>query len=480
MGFIQRFLLSPFSLKYVLNLGAAVLCLLGLIVMVGWFVHQPSLIQLHPQFVPMQFNTALGFTLLGIALGALNSQQRAIATGGAVMIFLLGFLTLTQYIFDVDLLIDELFMKHYILTATSHPGRMAPNTALNFCLSSLAIWLMGRRELNWFCVASTLVLGSLVAALGMVAALGYLSQVETAYGWGKLTQMALHTSIGFMLTGTLIIVMVKRFSLQTFRRSPIFFLPTTFGILSITVTIGFWQALRASELSIQAQYNVPDSNFIAEAILVSGGLFSVVLAIAVWYAEKFRNQVEILEAAKHRITQLNNRLEKLSYLDSLTGIPNRRFFDLSLEKEWGRAYREKSSLALIFIDVDCFKLYNDYYGHQEGDRCLQQVAEVINSMARRTTDLAARYGGEEFVLLLPDTELQAAQEIAQKTLEAVRNLRIAHKTSPVSQIVTFSAGVHACIPEDRLAIATFIKQTDKALYKAKKISRNRIEVAQSS
>ncbi|MGB2926144.1 MAG: diguanylate cyclase [Limnothrix sp.] len=474
MGFIQRVLLPPFSSRRALDFGAATLCLLGLVVMLGWFWRLRSLIQLHSQFVPMQFNTALGFTLLGLTLGALNHQRKAIATSCAAIVFLIGFLTLTQYLFDVDLLIDELLMKHYIVKATSHPGRMAPNTALNFCLSSFSILLMGRSRLKWPYLFAASILGSLVAGLGMVAALGYLSQVETAYGWGKFTHMALHTSIGFILTGMLIIVMVKRLNLRIFRRSPIFFLPTTISILSITVTIGFWQALRASELSIEAKYNVPDSNFIAEALLVGGLLLSVVLAIAVLYAERFKNQVEILKAAKYQITQLNNRLEKLSYLDSLTGIPNRRFFDLNLEKEWGRAYREKRPIALIFIDIDYFKLYNDYYGHPEGDRCLQQVAEMINRTARRTTDLAARYGGEEFVILLPGTTLEAAQDIAQKTLDCVRELRIPHHTSPVSSVVTFSAGVHACIPENQLAITAFIKKTDDALYQAKKISRNRV------
>ena len=442
--------------------------------MTGWYGNIPSLIQIHSKFVPMQFNTALGFGLLGIALLGLSSGRRAIATSFAVIIFLLGFLTLTQYVFDVNLLIDQLFMKHYILTETSHPGRMAPNTALNFCLSSISILLMGRSKLivpRLFCAS---VGGGLVMGLGFVAMLGYLSDMETAYGWGKLTQMALHTSVGFMVTGALLIITVKYLSVLNYGRSPLFFLPVTACILGFTVTIALWQALYVSELRIAKIYGSTDSNFIAEAILIGGGAFSIVMMIALWYAGKFKHQLETIREAKAQILQLNRRLEQLSYSDDLTGIANRRLFDLTIEKEWARAYREKSSMALIFIDIDCFKLYNDHYGHQQGDRCLQRVAEVIDSVARRTTDLTARYGGEEFVLLLPDTELGAAKKIAQKALEAVRDLRIAHQASTVSPIVTFSAGVHACIPEDRLAIATFINKADKALYEAKRANRNRV------
>lgn len=474
MESVWKLLMSPLSLKRMLDVGASMLVCLGVIVMAGWYAHIPRLIQIHPQFVPMQFNTALDFGLLGIALLGLSYGRQAIAIGCGVLIFLLGFLTLIQYIFDINLLIDELFIDHYIMTATSHPGRMAPNTALNFCLSSISILLMGRSKLilpRLFCAS---IGGGLVMGLGCVAMLGYLSHVETAYGWGKLTQMALHTSVGFMVTGALLIIAVKYLSMSNYGRSPLFFLPVTVGILGFTVTIALWQALYVSELRIAEIYGSTDSNFVAEAILIGGGAFSIVMMIAFWYAGKFKYQLETLREAKTQILQLNRRLEQLSYSDALTGIANRRLFDLTIEKEWGRAYREKSPLALIFIDIDCFKLYNDYYGHQQGDRCLQQIAEVIDSVARRTTDLTARYGGEEFVLLLPDTELRAAEKIAQKALEAVRDLRIAHKTSTVSPIVTFSAGVFACIPNDRLAIAAFIRKADQALYEAKKTNRNRV------
>ncbi|NJN73658.1 MAG: GGDEF domain-containing protein [Limnothrix sp. RL_2_0] len=480
MESLWKLLTSPLYLKHMLDVGASVLLCLGFVVIFGWYIKSSSLVQLSPHFVPMQFNTALGFLLLGISLFALNNSRKAIATSCAAVIFLIVFLTLTQYLFKVDLLIDELLMDPYIVTATSHPGRMAPNTALNFCLSSFSILLMGRSKLTLPRLFFASISGGLVMGLGFVAMLGYLSNIETAYGWGRLTRMALHTSIGFVLTGALLIVAVKYLSARHYGRSPLFFLPVTVCILGFTVTIALWQAFWVAELTMKKQYTNADSNLVAESILIGGGVFSLVMASAVWYAEKFKYQLETLREAKTQILQLNQRLEQLSYSDALTGIANRRLFDLTIEKEWGRAYRDKSSLALIFIDIDCFKLYNDCYGHQQGDRCLQQVAEVLNSVARRSSDLTARYGGEEFVLLLPDTKLHTAQMIAQKALEGVRDLRISHKASPVSPIVTFSAGVYACIPEDRSAIAPFISKVDQALYEAKRMSRNRVVILPSA
>ena len=173
--------------------------LLGFAVLFGWHTGNRTLVQLLPQFVPMQYNTALGFVACGAALLglALDRDRLTLVAGGLAV--LVGSLTLFEYIGGIDLGIDELFMRHDITTETSHPGRMAPNTAICFALVGLAAalspaaWSPGARSVL------RVVLTSLAMGLSTVALSGYLAELETAYGWGNLTRMALHTSVGFIL-----------------------------------------------------------------------------------------------------------------------------------------------------------------------------------------------------------------------------------------------------------------------------------------
>ena len=186
-----------------------------------------------------------------------------------------------------------------------------------------------------------------------------------------------------------------------------------------------------------------------------------------WFAIRLHEQVQSLKLAQAEILMLNQQLEKMAYFDGLTEIPNRRSFDVTIEKELGRAHRYKHPLAVILFDIDYFKAYNDYYGHQVGDHCLQKVAQTINAMAQRTTDIAARFGGEEFVLLLPDTDLPNAERIGKMTLQAIANLQIPHEKSLVSNFVTVSAGISACNPSAETSIKDLIRCADQALYEAK-------------
>jgi hemerythrin len=166
-------------------------------------------------------------------------------------------------------------------------------------------------------------------------------------------------------------------------------------------------------------------------------------------------------------------LEQLARLDSLLGIANRRQFDERLEMEWKRAYRGRTPLALLMIDVDHFKRYNDTYGHQAGDECLKAVATAIGG-GKRAVDLFARYGGEEFVLLLPNTPLSGAGKIANDALKAVEFAAIAHGDSPVASHVTVSIGVACRTPDKSTRSEVLIAAADRALYSAKDTGRNRI------
>jgi len=167
-------------------------------------------------------------------------------------------------------------------------------------------------------------------------------------------------------------------------------------------------------------------------------------------------------------------LQSLATKDGLTGIANRRCFDEALAIEWNRAQRDQTSLALLLIDVDHFKLYNDTYGHQKGDDCLKSVARAMEQKIFRPADLVARYGGEEFVILMPNTELAGACMVAERIVQYVHGLAIPHETSDIDGLVSISAGVAAHVPTTNFYADQLLASADSALYAAKHAGRNRI------
>lgn len=172
---------------------------------------------------------------------------------------------------------------------------------------------------------------------------------------------------------------------------------------------------------------------------------------------------------------LNQNLRQIALTDSLTKLANRRHLDQYLEIEWRRMAREKRPLALILCDVDVFKLYNDTYGHVAGDKCLQEVAMVIAENVKRPGDLAARYGGEEFAIVLPNTNMHGAVQLAEIIRQKLAIRSITHRSSPLDiQIVSLSIGVASVIPHQGLSINWLIMEADQALYKAKETGRDRI------
>jgi len=191
--------------------------------------------------------------------------------------------------------------------------------------------------------------------------------------------------------------------------------------------------------------------------------------------QKYNKNLE--KEVKKRTTQLekaNKQLSHLVNLDGLTQIPNRRCFDQHLNLEWQRHQRQKQNLSLLLIDIDYFKPYNDFYGHQRGDNCLTQVAQTIASTIKRPTDLAARYGGEEFVIVLPHTPPQGALAIAKSVQKAIFDLKIAHYKSPISKYITLSIGVATITPSAQHSPEDLIELADERLYRAKEKGRNKI------
>ena len=168
------------------------------------------------------------------------------------------------------------------------------------------------------------------------------------------------------------------------------------------------------------------------------------------------------------VKQLLAQLEDQLRTDGLTAVGNRRHFDSTFEQEWKRSLRSGETLSLLLIDVDHFKLYNDRYGHIEGDRCLQKVALAIRSQARRSSDVVCRIGGEEFAVLLPTTAVAEAAKLAQGIIQAIDDLAIEHAASPVAGWVTTSIGVASCVPSASLQPVSLKDRADKALYIRKK------------
>jgi diguanylate cyclase (GGDEF)-like protein len=172
------------------------------------------------------------------------------------------------------------------------------------------------------------------------------------------------------------------------------------------------------------------------------------------------------------LQRANQELLRLANLDGLTEIANRRRFDQYLDCEWRRLTRQEEHLSLILCDIDYFKSYNDYYGHQAGDTCLKQVAKTIEATLCRPSDLVARYGGEEFVVILPNTGPEGAIKVAENICLQIRLLGIVHERSKVSSQITLSLGISSLIPNLQIQADRLITTADKALYQAKEKGRN--------
>jgi diguanylate cyclase (GGDEF)-like protein len=173
------------------------------------------------------------------------------------------------------------------------------------------------------------------------------------------------------------------------------------------------------------------------------------------------------------LKQARDLLESLASLDPLTGIANRRRFDVTLDAEWRRCARNGSMFSLAIIDVDHFKEFNDTYGHARGDDCLRELAQALRSVARRPGDLAARYGGEEFALILPESDATAAQTIIRRLFDDIGVLALPHASSSCANVVTISAGAVTLIPTDSLTPSLAVESADRLLYESKDGGRNR-------
>lgn len=187
-----------------------------------------------------------------------------------------------------------------------------------------------------------------------------------------------------------------------------------------------------------------------------------------------RQARERAEAVSRELEAANRELARLTVTDALTGIPNRRRFHEVLEEEWRRAQRSRQPIAVMMIDVDSFKSYNDEYGHQQGDALLTKVAAVLQSGLLRAGEFFGRFGGDEFVVILPNADEETARDQATRLCDRVRDLKLPHAQSPVAQYATVSIGCAATVPEAGATPEELIAAADRAMYEAKRAGRNRV------
>lgn len=227
---------------------------------------------------------------------------------------------------------------------------------------------------------------------------------------------------------------------------------------------------RASENDLQRAIEVGGDDYLVKPVS------EVVLKAKVNAMQRIAQMRSALLVLTRKLDDANRELTRLSSVDGLTGIANRRRFDESLLREWRRASRTGLPLSLLVADVDYFKPFNDNYGHQVGDECLKAVARTLELKLRRPTDVVARYGGEEFAAILPETALDGAIAVADAMRGGIEALAITHRFSGAAPVVTISIGVASMMPVrgDENGFVALIKSADDALFRAKKLGRNQV------
>ena len=229
---------------------------------------------------------------------------------------------------------------------------------------------------------------------------------------------------------------------------------------------------RTSDADLEKAISVGGDDYLIKPVS------ETVLAAKVRAMQRIAQMRFSLLVLTRKLDDANQELTRLSSLDGLTGISNRRQFDETLLREWRRLGRQGRPLSMLLCDVDYFKQFNDAYGHQVGDECLKAVARTLKDTLRRPADLVARYGGEEFAVILPDTEITGALQVAEAMRSAVEGLNITHRYSKGASVVTISIGVASTTPSRTGSDSSaLLKRADDALYQAKQAGCNRIAAA---
>ncbi len=311
--------------------------LLGLVVISGWYSHQPVLIQILPQFVAMQFNTALGFVCSGLALIYIFQKNPYLAALSSILALLIGALTGFQYLSGIDLYIDQLFMDHYITTKTSHPGRMAPNTALCFVISGIgmliSVTVKDFQRRNW--VMS--ILGSIVLGLGLIAVFGYVFALPTAYGWMSYTRMAIHTASGFSILGIGMIFMARKdiFIAMEMKDQSSYLWPISGVIFTFFFAYLLSRALEVNDSDLVNLEVTPILKLASEVVLIFGLIMGVLLGITLWLNRSLSLRAVEAETLAQRLRKEETALKesKQRYQRAIAGT-NDGIWELNLKNNY--------------------------------------------------------------------------------------------------------------------------------------------------
>ncbi|NRT73168.1 GGDEF domain-containing protein [Clostridium beijerinckii] len=191
--------------------------------------------------------------------------------------------------------------------------------------------------------------------------------------------------------------------------------------------------------------------------------------------EQMKRMVKVSDIMENKLNLVRHSIDEISKFDFLTNVYNRRYFDMVLTEEWKKSKEANNCLAILMIDIDKFKEYNDKYGHVEGDKCLQNISMIIKNVVNQSNSVVSRYGGEEFIALISNSDLEKAKCIAENIRKDIEKLGILHEASE-HRSVTVSIGVAVAIPNMQMQPEDLIVMADQALYRAKGSGRNRMEV----
>ena len=488
-------------LDWFARIGSILVAGIGAAVLVGWVADLTVLKSVVPGLATMKVNAALAFLAAGVSLllvasSVPGSPWMRIGRVLGCAVAVVGGLSLAEYLSRGGFGIDQILVPHAMRAAAGqYPDRMAPASAFNFICIGCAIAALRAAHprlsalVQWFAVPPFF-----VATLAIV---GYAYGVGSLYRVGSFTTMAVHTAFGFFVLTLSILAADSRHGvarLATSGTAGSIVIRRLLSTIPLALFAIGWAALVGQRAGLY------ESNFglalmvvvtlTVSVLAVSATAFTLdrvdsvrrraeaeVIALNAGLEGRVQERTKELSQLSVDLNAANASLEALSLQDGLTHLANRRFFDAYLVDQINVARRHKRPLALILFDVDAFKAYNDHYGHPGGDAVLRVVGAALQSCCRRPTDMAARYGGEEFAMVLPDTGLGAAVSIGELARDAVARLRLPHGASAVGPCVSVSAGVaissgiHDMTPEQLVALA------DQALYRAKRLGRNRVEFA---
>ena len=439
------------SLKLFPFVVALITVIVGIMVLGGWVWDVPALKSILPGFATMKANTSLGIALLGVALGLtqFGVVARRVGKVAAALAFTIGSVTLLEYWLGWDASIDQLLFKDLQSSGDAFPGRPSHATAFNLMILGFGLLFADSRAYRRL----TTVLTIIASLVSWIALNGYVFGAQALYGIGLYSSIALHTAAIFFLycmglLATQLQCSPTRLVLSKSAGGTLSRWLLPFALLAPPVLGWLFRHIESS-----GAYH-EEFGWALYSVASSVGSAGLIIFLA-------RRMITI-DAERAKATELSRH-------DPLTGLANRRAFDDFILENFRLARRHARPLALLMLDIDHFKHYNDTFGHPAGDEALRIIASLL-SLHARETDLVARIGGEEFAIVLPETDIAGALLLAERIREEVA------QSASYRSRMTVSIGA-AGLTRDVVETAQLIKASDTALYQAKELGRNRVSLS---